>query len=101
MTVENWVSVGTMVVNVITIVCYTVTLLIKSKKSGTQVLQNIIKTIPNYITQAKATLTNATNRTVANFVIAEIKEDFEDVLTKKMEKSLRNAVKSEIETYAK
>lgn len=100
MTIENWVSVGTMVVNLITIICYTITLLVKSKKNGAQVLANIVKTIPSYITQAKATLTNATNKTVCNFVLAEIKEDFEEVLNKKMEKTLQKAVKTEVENYA-
>lgn len=97
MDTENIVSIITTGVNLITIICYTITIIFKKQKSSKNALNNIIKTIPAYITQAKSTLTNATNKTVLNFVLAEIKDDFEEILTKKSESKVKKQIEEELE----
>ena len=61
---------------------------------------NIIKTIPSYIQNAK-NLGLKTNTSIFNFVIAEIKEDFAEVLKRNTTKQINKEVKKEIEKETK
>ena len=96
MELESIISLGTTAVNLITIICYTITICVKQKKNATNTLNQIVKTIPAYISQAKATLSNATNKTILNFVLAEIKDDFEELINKKSETVIKNKIEEVI-----
>ncbi|MDD6223555.1 MAG: hypothetical protein PUB18_00955 [bacterium] len=89
---DNIVTIVTTIVQIIIVLFYAITMLKSNKKSGLKILDNIVKTIPTYIGNARQVLTNPTNTKILNYVIAEIKGDFEEALTKKQEKQITKKV---------
>lgn len=96
MTVEQIIQISTTAGNLITTII--IAILFFASKNKTKALTttaSIIKTIPNYVENAKnAGLTTSTS--ILNFVMAEIKDDFKEVMTKKTEKTIKTEVEKNI-----
>lgn len=101
MTTEQIIQITTTVGNLLTTLTIAFLYYKKGKKDKViTTIANINKTIPSYIENAK-NLGLKTNTSIFNFVIAEIKEDFAEVLTKSTTKQINKEVKKEIEKETK
>lgn len=93
MTTDQILQMATTISNVLCTLLLAV-IFLKSQKSKTKAVTttaSILKTIPTYIENAKS-LGLTTSTSILNFVMAEIKDDFKEVMTKKTEKQVKKEV---------
>lgn len=93
---DTIISIATVALNAISIICYMIIFLKKNKTQATTTLTNILENIPNYYNQAKnCGLT--TKLQITNFILAMIKTDCEEAHVKfnetKIKKQIEETVK--------
>ena len=96
MTIEQIVQISITAGNILTTIIVAILFFMsKNKTKALTTTASIISTIPKYIENAK-NLGLSTSNSILNFVMAEIKDDFTKVLTKKAEKQIKKEVETKI-----
>ncbi len=93
MSIENWVSIGTVAINALSMFVYLIIMIKLKNKNTLETVANIAKTLPTYIKQAKNLLgTSASTTRITNFVLDAIKDDLGTYITKSVQKNLKKEI---------
>lgn len=96
MEAETIVSLITSCGSAVYAICATIIFLKKAKKQDKQALNNIIKAIPGYIAEANTNMPGSSTKAKINYILAEIKEDCEEMGIKFCENKLKKEIEEAI-----